>query len=145
MTPFSDIYKRFFAKIKDDEWEGWEDKEILEDLEGLLEEAIADFNFPQTSLETAENGFIEKLNLQEQEILATFMKCAWLNRNVLTWENIRAQYDERDFSQANMLSKFTVLLAQERSNARKLLNKYYRTKEPGVPFDYSGLAGKKNE
>lgn len=143
MTPFSDIYKRFFAKIKDDEWEGWLEEEIKEDLLGLLEEAIADFNFPQVSLETKDETFVETLNLQEKEILATFMKCAWLNRNILTWENIRAQYDERDFSQANMLSKFTVLLAQERSNARKLLNKYYRTKGPGEVFDYSGLVGRK--
>jgi hypothetical protein len=30
--------------------------------------------------------------------LATYMKCEWLNRTILTWENVKPLYEERDFS-----------------------------------------------
>jgi hypothetical protein len=38
------------------------------------------------------------MSLDEIEVLATFMKLAWVRRTVDTWENIKADYDESDFS-----------------------------------------------
>nr|DAI81248.1 MAG TPA: hypothetical protein [Caudoviricetes sp.] len=45
----------------------------------------------------------------EIQVLATFMKQEWLKRTVDSWENIKTQYDEADFSQANLLSNFIKL------------------------------------
>lgn len=46
---------------------------------------------------------------EEIQILATFMKSEWLKRTVDSWENIKAQYHEADFSQANLLNNFIKL------------------------------------
>ena len=68
------------------------------------------------------------------------MKCEWLNRTIMTWENIKPLYDERDFSQANLLSKFMDALEKEKYNALKLERVYYRSINQ-KPFDYTKLAG----
>lgn len=67
------------------------------------------------------------------------MKCEWLNRVILSWENVKNLYTERDFSQANLLDKFTNLLAAERKQAAKLEATYYRSVER-KPFRYRNLA-----
>jgi hypothetical protein len=68
------------------------------------------------------------------------MKCEWLNRTILTWENVKPLYEERDFSQANLLDKFNQMLEKEKYNAEKLERIYYRSRN-GKPFDFSRLAG----
>ena len=42
------------------------------------------------------------------------MKCEWLNRSIMTWENVKPLYEERDFSQANLLDKLKNTLESER-------------------------------
>jgi hypothetical protein len=68
------------------------------------------------------------------------MKCEWLNRTILTWENVKPLYEERDFSQVNLLDKFNQMLEKEKYNAEKLERIYYRSRN-GKPFDFSRLAG----
>jgi hypothetical protein len=110
-------------------------------LRELLEGAIPWFKFPRTPLDRDENGFLNQLSDIEIQILATYMKCQWLNRTILTWENIKPLYEERDFSQANLLSKFNETLDNEKYNAPKLERVYYRSRN-GKPFDFSQLATK---
>lgn len=142
MTPYQTIYDRFLSSILEDEWAHWEDEEIQMDLRELLESAIPWFKFPRVSLERNDEGFVNDLNYQEIQILATYMKCQWLNRTILTWENIKPLYEERDFSQANLLDKFNQTLEAEKYNALKLERIYYRSIQ-GKPYDYSALAGKR--
>jgi hypothetical protein len=68
------------------------------------------------------------------------MKCEWLNRCILTWENVKPLYVERDFSQANLLDKLSAMLKAERDNAEKMESIYYRSRK-GKPFNFSKLAG----
>jgi len=73
------------------------------------------------------------------------MKCEWLNRCIMTWENVKPLYVERDFSQANLIDKLTKMLESERKNALALESVYYRSRE-GKPFDFTRLATRtKNE
>ena len=139
MTSYEVIYDAFLVKMLDDEWGFWTDEELKEDLRGLLEGAIPWFKFPRVSLERGDGGFKEDLSNEEIQILATYMKCEWLNRNILTWENIKPLYEERDFSQANLLAKFQSMLEAEKYNALKLERVYYRSRK-GKSFDYSKLA-----
>ena len=67
------------------------------------------------------------------------MKCEWLNRTILTWENVKPLYVERDFSQANLIDKFNAMLAAEQANAAKLESIYYRSVNK-KPFTYRKLA-----
>ena len=67
------------------------------------------------------------------------MKCEWLNRTLMTWENVKPLYEERDFSQANLIDKFKNNLQAEQKNAERLEAKYYRSIK-SQPFDYTRLA-----
>ena len=141
MTDFQVVYDAFLAKILDDEWANWYEDAIQEDWKALLMGAITWFKFPRVSLEydSENNAFIADLNNDEVQILATYMKCEWLNRTILTWENVKPLYEERDFSQANLLSKFNETLAAEKKNGARLESKYYRSIN-SKPFDYTTLA-----
>jgi len=84
----------------DDEWANWYEEDVQEDWKALLMGALPWFKFPRTSFEINDDGdaFVEDLSNEEVQILAIYMKCEWLNRTILTWENIKPLYEERDFS-----------------------------------------------
>ena len=139
MTSFDKVYAAFLSKVLDDEWETWEEEDVEEDLFALLQVAVVRFKFPRVSLEYGPDGFSDDLTNEEIQILATYMKCEWLNRNILTWDNVKPLYDERDFSQANLLDKFNATLAAEQKNAARLEALYYRSVNK-KPFGYRQLA-----
>lgn len=145
MTSLHVVYEAFLSKILEDEWLNWTDEEIEADWRLLLDGAIPYFKFPRISLEidNEAGAFVEDLTNQEIQILATYMKCEWLNRTIMTWENIKPLYVERDFSQANLISKLKDLLDREEYKALKLERIYYRS-IAGKPYKYSGLAGDNN-
>lgn len=140
MTSYWKVYEAFLAKTLEDEWGDWAPEETEADMRQLLESAIPYFKFPRVSLERNEEGFIEDLKSEEIQILSVYMKCEWLNRSILTWENIKPLYEERDFSQANLLDKMKSLLEAERLNASRLEGIYYRSIK-GKSYRYSKLAG----
>ena len=139
MTSFQTVYDAFLAKMLDDEWSVWEEEDMQEDWKAILKGALPWFKFPRVSLDTDGDQFVEDLNNEEIQILATYMKCEWLNRTILTWENVKPLYEERDFSQANLLDKFNQMLEQEKRNAARLEAVYYRSIQR-KPFDYTRLA-----
>lgn len=145
MTNFQVIYDAFLSKILEDEWALWDEEDMKNDWKSLLKSALPNFKFPRVSLdieinsESGEEVFSGDLNNEEIQILATYMKCEWLNRTILTWENVKPLYEERDFSQANLIDKFRLTLEEERKNAEKQEAKYYRSIRRR-PFDYTRLA-----
>lgn len=140
MTSLTKVYDAFLSKMLDDEYANWTRDEVEEDLYSLLLAARPWFKFPRKSLEIVDDQFVEDLTNEEIQILSTFMKCEWLNRTILTWENVKPLYEEKDFSQANLIDKFTQLLKEEKDNAKRLEAVYYRSIN-GRPFDYSKLSG----
>lgn len=141
MTSVNVVYEAFLSKMLEDEWLNWTEEEVEHDWRELLKGAIPNFKFPRVDLNFDESGnFIGDLTNIEVQILATFMKCEWLNREILTWENIKPLYVERDFSQANLIDKLQKLLDREEYKARKLERIYYRSRD-WQPFDYKKLAG----
>ena len=140
MTPFSKVYEAFLSRILEDEWQQWMMEEAEQDWRQILENAITWFKFPRVSLEHDDNGFESDLGQAEIQIIADFMKCEWLNRCIMTWENVKPLYEERDFSQANLLDKLKETLESERKNASWRESIYYRSRN-GKPFDFSRLAG----
>lgn len=140
MTSLYAVYDAFLAKVLEDEWNNWTDKENELDWRALLDAAIPYFKFPRVSLEIDGDYFIDDLSNEEIQLLATYMKCEWLNREILTWENVKPLYTERDFSQANLIDKLVKLQEREEYKARKLERIYYRSRK-GKPFAYRKLAG----
>ncbi len=139
MTALQTVYDAFLSKMLDDEWEFWTEEELNEDLYSLLQGAVVWFKFPRVSLNFTSEGFEADLSNEEVQILATYMKCEWLNRTILTWENVKPLYEERDFSQANLIDKFNAMLAAEKKNALRLESIYYRSIS-NKPFHYRDLA-----
>ena len=140
MTPYSKIYDAFLAKILEDEWGSWTQEEVEKDMKAILDSAIPWFKFPKVSLEQTEDGFVGNLESAEIQILAGYMKCEWLNRVIMTWENVKPLYAERDFSQANLLDKLNQTLQYEQKKTAKLESNYYRSIK-GKPFKYSKMMG----
>lgn len=147
MTPYQVVYDAFLAKIEEDEWSNGEDLAfILSDWRSILESALPLFTFPRVNLNNRDDyGFNAVLGNEEIQILANLMKEEWLSRTINTWENVKVMYDERDFSQANLLDKFIKLLEVTQNKNKKMQKRYSRaiTDENGVkkPFDYTKLAG----
>ena len=156
MTSYDVVYSAFLSKVTADDWEFEyrEDiesmvptKDDLEDLRQILENALPYFKFPRTSLARNDEGFEKDLSPEEISIISEYMKVEWLDRTIHTWENVKAMYDERDWSPANLLRQFISLLDRSEQKALKLERLYSRsiTDEDGMrkPFDFSQLAGKK--
>ena len=140
MTPFNKVYDAFLSRILEDEWQQWMIEEAEQDWRQILENAITWFKFPRVSLEHTDEGFVFELGQAEIQIIADFMKCEWLDRCIMTWENVKPLYEERDFSQANLLDKLSDTLEAERKKAGQREAIYYRSRN-GKPFDFSRLAG----
>jgi hypothetical protein len=98
MTPYTKVYEAFLARILEDEWDKWLIEEAEADWKQILDMAIPHFKFPRVSLEQTDTGFCGELGVEEIQILANFMKVEWLNRCIMTWENVKPLYVERDFS-----------------------------------------------
>jgi hypothetical protein len=159
MTPIETVYEAFLAKISDDEWVYWSENDTKRDLKQIFDAALPLFKFPKKDMtleseSVTENvegeevvyynyNFVSDLSNDEIQILACYMKCEWLNRSILTWERIKPQYEERDFSEANMLDKLYSALESEQREAKKREAIYYRAINR-KPFDYTKLAGDKN-
>lgn len=141
MTPYGKVYEAFLARILEDEWDTWLIEEAEQDWRLILEAALPWFKFPRVSLERNDEGFSETLGAEEIQIIANYMKCEWLNRCILTWENIKPLYTEKDFSQANLLDKLQKTLEGERESAKEMESIYYRSRK-GKPFSFSSLATK---
>ena len=141
MTPYYTIYKAFLARVTEDEWEHWLIEEAEADWREIMEMAIPWFKFPRVDLSRDDEGFSGDLGQEEIQIIANFMKCEWLNRCIMTWENVKPLYVERDFSHANLLDKLQKTLESEKDKAQELESIYYRSRK-GRPFDFSKLATK---
>lgn len=142
MTDLQVVYDAFLARILEDEWSSWCIEVAEQDWRQLLNAAISWFKFPRTSLTINEDDkFDGDLAPEEVQILADFMKCEWLNRCIMTWENVKPLYEERDFSQANLIDKLRAMLEAERKNALWRESIYYRSVK-GRSYKYSKLAGK---
>ena len=142
MTPYTKVYEAFLARILEDEWENWLIDEAMADWRQILDMAVPHFKFPRVSLEQTEDGFSGDLSAAAINIIANFMKVEWLNRCIMTWENVKPLYTERDFSQANLLDKLNAMIISERANAEKMESIYYRSRN-GKPFDFSKLVSKR--
>ena len=160
MTSYKIIYNAFLAKIKEDEWgnEQMDYNAIVADWEALLEAAVVWFKLPRISLERVSTEFVaddiapelgyfvEDLNDQEIQIIATLMKWQWLNRTINSWENVKVMYDERDFSQGNLLNNFVKLLEKTENECYRLQKLYSRSRADGKggrkPYNFSKLAGR---
>jgi hypothetical protein len=108
-TPYEKIFNSFLSKVNEDDWSNPDELDYhIEDWKTLLHSALALFKFPRFNLtcdDEKEEMPKADLTSEEIEIIAGLMKQEWLDRSIHTWDQIKTMYDERDFSQANMLAQ----------------------------------------
>lgn len=150
MVELMTVYDAFLAKVNEDDWAHCysEDdlKWFIQDWRSFLNASIVYFKFPRCGLDIDEEKQCfkdESFSNEEVQVLATYMKWEWLKRTIDSWENIKTQYDESDFSQAKLLSTFIELRKQIQTEAEELQAIYYRSVAKR-PFHYRNLAGKHN-
>lgn len=110
-TTFSQIYRRFKAKITDDMYMELTPVETDSLLKELLLNALHHFEFPRVDIYNY-NEELEEYNIsltaEEQNIIATYMVVEWLSQQLASVENTRMKYSGSDFkftSQANHMAK----------------------------------------
>ena len=148
MVTLQDVYDAFLSRVTDEDWSGVdvtpEDIEwMVRDWRSYLNQAIPYFKFPRCSLiiDEASQSFKDpKMSSEEVAILSIYMKQQWVKRSIDTWENIRPEYSEKDFSQANLLNSFIKMKNQVAEEAKEAERIYYRSRQKR-PFDYSKLGG----
>lgn len=122
-TSFSSVYEMFYSKITDDMYMEYTEEDTAALAQNLLISAIPKFEFARNPLiytlnhheETDKDGntykvgaFKGKLNLEEVNILATYMIVEWLGQQLASIELTRMKYSGSDFkftSQANHMQK----------------------------------------
>lgn len=115
MTSFEDIYGIFLSKITDDMF-----MELsLEQTKGMLQElfisSLSHFEFPRFDLHDFNIGLEQyniDLEIEEINIISTYMIVEWLGRQLASVENVRMKYSGSDFkftSQANHMHKILQL------------------------------------
>ena len=127
LTRFSVVYNSFLSKITDDMYLQLTEEDTLHILRQLLLSAIPKFQFPRQSLQFAYIkekeidettgqqivkdqywAFTRPLNLDEINILATYMIVEWIGQQLASIDNTRMKYSGSDFkftSQANHMQK----------------------------------------
>ena len=125
------VYDAFLSKVNEDDWSHCYSKEDLEwfiqDWRSFLNSAIPYFKFPRCSLDIDETNqcFTDpNMGINEIQVLSYYMKQEWLRRTVDSWENIKTQYSEKDFSQANLLKTFIQLKDQVTEEAKFVESNY---------------------
>ena len=139
ITPFSIIYDSLLSKIIDDMYMELTELDTFSMLQELLLSAIPKFEFPRVDLNNYElldiedqitykgiesenqlvsgviysSGYFNcRLNIEEINILSTYMIVEWLGQQLASIENVRLKYSGSDFkftSQANHLQKLLTL------------------------------------
>ncbi len=142
MTSLWTVYDAFTTIIEGADWDGWTIEETEKDMMALLKAAIPLFKIPRVDLSFSEDqtSFVSDLDNNEVQILANYMAFKWCGRHLYQWENVRVNYLEQDFSQANFIDKLIQMQESARQNAKQIEEIYYRIIK-GKPFDYSRLAG----
>jgi hypothetical protein len=150
MTPFQQIYDRFFGKITDDMYMEWTQEDTEKDVLNILLDAIPGFEFPRFPLydyDVNSAQFNSDLTSEEINIFALLMLNNWLQRQITSVENTRQKYSGSDFkmtSQANHLDKLMTLKqeTERQSHHYQRLYKRRKLKDGMISSNWSSIMEK---
>lgn len=157
-TPFSIIYDSFLNRVEDNMYLEMTELDTLEQLQGMLINAIPRFKLPRFDLFDYEEGtlmslgtykgvesdykevpaigwvggsFNNSLSIEEINILSLSMVVEWLGQQLTTTELARMKYSGSDFkfsSQANHMAKLKVLIDKYEAECKTMQDIYKRRK-----------------
>lgn len=128
MTEFTLIYDKFLSKITDFSMARLEQATVEADLRSRLISALA--YFPQLSEDKKvllDESFLEDLTVEEQEIIATLMVINYLDKFIISEDNMRILLNSKDYkqySQATLLKELKTTKAHYQSDVNAMKNGY---------------------
>jgi len=130
LTEFTLIYDKFLSKLTDFSLARL-DKDVLEsDLQERLITALSDFaQLPEEKTEVDLNTktFTNGLSVEEQNIIATLMVINYLDKYILSEDNMRILLNSKDYkqySQAALLKELKATKSEYQSDVDAKLNSY---------------------
>ncbi|CAA3874282.1 phage protein [Staphylococcus aureus] len=130
MTEFTLIYDKFLSKLTDFSLARL-DKDVLEsDLQERLITALSDFaKLPEekTEVDLSTKTFTNGLSVEEQNIIATLMVINYLDKYILSEDNMRILLNSKDYkqySQAALLKELKATKSEYQSDVDAKLNSY---------------------
>lgn len=130
MTEFTLIYDKFLSKLTDFSLARL-DKDVLEsDLQERLITALSDFaQLPEekTEVDLIKKTFTNGLSVEEQNIIATLMVINYLDKYILSEDNMRILLNSKDYkqySQAALLKELKATKSEYQSDVDAKLNSY---------------------
>lgn len=139
MTPFTDIYRLFLAKVNSYDLTTYTLEELEEDLLGYLELSIANFTVCTKDLSEVENhSFKAKLNTKEKNILANFMVLEFLRPKMTTDELIVQAMTDKDIRMTSQANHLKLVMEHYKNLERRVNN------EMNSYIVKQGLDGMKN-
>ena len=130
MTEFTLIYDKFLSKLTDFSLARL-DKDVLEsDLQERLITALSDFaQLPEekTEVDLSTKTFTNGLSVEEQNIIATLMVINYLDKYILSEDNMRILLNSKDYkqySQAALLKELKATKSEYQSDVDAKLNSY---------------------
>ncbi len=130
MTEFTLIYDKFLSKLTDFSLARL-DKDVLEsDLQERLITALSDFaQLPEekTEVDLSTKTFANGLSVEEQNIIATLMVINYLDKYILSEDNMRILLNSKDYkqySQAALLKELKATKSEYQSDVDAKLNSY---------------------
>ena len=131
MTPFNDILNKFFALIKDTDYNKLTDEELVELSKIYFDFSCAKFKELKKDLTFVKQGgqfyLAQSLTTEEQIIIAYGMTVYWYEEKVNYNRMLRNVVNTKDFnhlSQANTLLRLTELLDYHRKEFNRLRKAY---------------------
>ncbi|MDK1672909.1 hypothetical protein QOK74_08485 [Staphylococcus saprophyticus] len=130
MTEFTLIYDKFLSKLTDFSLARI-DQEVLElDLQERLITALSDFtqlSEEKTLFDPTTKTFNENLSIEEQNIIATLMVINYLDKYILSEDNMRILLNSKDYkqySQASLLKELKNTKSDYQSDVDAKMNSY---------------------
>lgn len=131
MTEFTSIYDKFLSKIEDYGYAQLTEEDANAHFYKMLESAIARFAYmcrkDLTKEGQTKTGFLETLDLLEQEILATWMVVFYIEGNTLTEDHMRNFLNSRDYRQysaANLVDTLNETRDSKMKDAQAMMSLY---------------------
>lgn len=128
MTDFNLIYDKFLSKITDFSFAQLDKETLEEELKSKLIQALA--YFTQLDEEKAEyvgTSFVNELSNIEQEIIANLMVINYLDKYIISEDNMRILLNSKDYkqySQATLLKELKATKSEYQSDVDALRNAY---------------------
>lgn len=116
MTEFISIYDRFLSKVTDFSMAQLDQSLVEEDLRLKLLSALAYFpELPDEKKEVVETSFVQKLSVEEEEIISLLMVINYFDKFIVNEDNMRIQLNSKDYKQYSQAS-----LLKELKNTKSL-------------------------